>query len=130
MRLAGGSTFLEGRVELCFNGDWGTVCDDEWTEEEASVVCNQLGHSSEGIVLLAIAIANHNAIVLVLIGAEALIGIEAEFGAGTGTIFLDDLLCTGNENNLFECVRDTDCVHSEDAGVICQSDGKVYTSVD
>ena len=53
MRLAGsGRSFLEGRVELCFNGDWGTVCDDEWSEEEASLVCNQLGHSSEGIALV------------------------------------------------------------------------------
>ena len=50
---------------------------------------------------------------------------DAHFGVGTGTIFLDDLLCTGIESNLLECVRESNCVHGEDAGVICQSDGKV-----
>ena len=45
-----------------------------------------------------------------------------QFGAGAGSIFTDDLRCTGNENSLFECPNDTntaDCTHSEDAGVRC-----------
>ena len=43
MRLVGGASDVEGRVEVCLGGGWGTVCEDHWTTEDATVVCRQLG---------------------------------------------------------------------------------------
>ena len=48
VRLVGGSTNSEGRVEICINSAWGTVCDSRWGTPETSVVCSQLGFLSQG----------------------------------------------------------------------------------
>ena len=47
----GGATSLDGRVEICHNNIYETVCDDFWDELEARVVCKQVGYSGEGIVV-------------------------------------------------------------------------------
>ena len=49
VRLAGSSNAYEGRVEICVNSTWGTVCDDKFGSSEARVVCRQLGYSSGNI---------------------------------------------------------------------------------
>ena len=61
VRLVGGNSSLEGRVEVCDNGVWGTVCGYSWDLPDAIVVCRELGHSIHGIVnyILCECIANN-----------------------------------------------------------------------
>ena len=49
VRLVGGSTEYEGRVEVCINRAWGTICDTHWQTQDSNVVCKQLGHMELGI---------------------------------------------------------------------------------
>ena len=48
VRLVGGSYPFEGRVEVCINDTWGTVCDDVWDSNDATVVCRQMGYAHAG----------------------------------------------------------------------------------
>lgn len=65
VRLVGGGTLLEGRVEICNNKVWGTVCDNGWAKPDATVVCRQLGLSVAGTISRAVSCTrqlpqNHN----------------------------------------------------------------------
>ena len=110
VRLVGGNSYNEGRVEVKYNGEWGTVCDDGWSYRSAYVVCKQLGFGTYG-------------------------SSYRRFGQGTGPIWLDYVICTGSETTLTSCghlgfkvIRS--CSHYEDIGVRCYgSQGKAYAYV-
>ena len=43
VRLVNSTTAYEGRVEICYNGVWGSVCDSSWNDRDAAIVCQQMG---------------------------------------------------------------------------------------
>ena len=101
---------LSGRVEVFYNGTWGTICDDLWGLQDAEVVCRQLGYDGA------------------LSAPRA-----ALFGRGTGPIWLDNVGCFGNEKSVSQCRHQgwgvENCGHSKDAGVVCRPKGRVTIRV-
>ena len=51
IRLREGATSLEGRVEVCYGNEWGTVCQNLWSANDANVACRQLGFLTTGKLL-------------------------------------------------------------------------------
>jgi hypothetical protein len=99
VRLVGGDTSMEGRVEVFLNGKWGTVCNDSWGLDEALVVCRQLGYHFA----LATKGSSFN-------------------GVSDLSIVMTEVACSGNESSLQDCHFDLhtqNCSHSEDAAVRC-----------
>ncbi|KTG40350.1 hypothetical protein cypCar_00011514 [Cyprinus carpio] len=101
LRLAGEKRkHNEGRVEVFYEGEWGTVCDDDFTIHAAQVVCRELGYF------------------------EAVSwSPSSKYGKGEGRIWFDNVRCTGNERSLAQCESNgigvSDCKHTEDVGVVC-----------
>ena len=58
LRLVGGNIPNEGRVEICIENEWGTVCDNGWDSVDATVVCRQLDYSTQGQVALGKTVTN------------------------------------------------------------------------
>lgn len=101
VKLLGGGGPHEGRLEVLFNNTWGSVCDDDWGQPDADVVCRQLGYNST-------------------------LSTTASFGQAESTemIWLDNIKCFGNESDLLLCRRNTigltNCNQEEGVALICQ----------
>lgn len=95
-----GSSRCAGRVEVLHDQQWGSVCDNGWDTEDATVVCRQLGCGT-------------------VVSAPG----SAWFGRGHDPIWLENVNCIGMEAALSECRAkpwgDHHCHHGEDAGVVC-----------
>ncbi|KAL8206403.1 UNVERIFIED_CONTAM: Lysyl oxidase 3B [Gekko kuhli] len=93
----------EGRIEVFYNQEWGTICDDDFTLANAHVLCRHLG-------FVAATGWTHS----------------AKYGKGSGRIWLDNLSCSGSEKSVVDCRSrgwgNSDCSHEEDAGVICKDE--------
>ena len=102
MRLVGGSSYIEGRVEILYNGVWGTICSDGWSLNNAMVSCRSMGFS----------------------GANGFFVTSSQYGPGIDPIWLDNVMCDGSEPSLGRCghrgVNITqNCTHDKDVGVSC-----------
>ena len=100
VRLVDGTNEREGRVEIMYQGIWGTICDDGWDDIDATVVCRQLGYS------------------------HGVAKRQAQFGSGTGPVWLRRVNCLGNESKLSHCIHTgagntLGCSHAQDIGVQC-----------
>ncbi|XP_064396167.1 neurotrypsin-like [Halichondria panicea] len=97
----GGSS---GRLEVYYSGQWGTVCDDSFSPNDARVACRQLGFST-----------------YTRYGAVRTLGFSQP--SSTTRIWLDQLRCSGTESRLINCPANTigveDCTHSEDVALVC-----------
>lgn len=102
VRLAGGPSQQEGRVEILYNGEWGTVCDGDWTvfNQPAHVVCHSIG-----------------------LGYAEEPYLGGRYEQGTGPMVLDDVLCFGSESSIIQCRSEGFgvgyCYSSAEAGVRC-----------
>ena len=105
MRLSGSAR--HGRVEVLYDGLWGSVCGDGWSDANAKVVCKQI-NSAGGIAI-------------------------PRLGGGSGRIWMHAVRCIGNESSLGNCafrgLGVHNCSHAEDAGVECHLDAWTDFSV-
>ena len=108
LRLVGGvetGNTLSGRLEVLINGEWGTVCDDGWDINDAHVACRELGYSYA-------------------LSYQCC----AQYGRGSGRVWLDNVGCSGEEDSLLNCSHHgigvlRSCSHWDDVGVVCYKPG-------
>jgi len=133
----GGTERYEGRVEVCIGEMWGTVCDDGWDENDAGVVCAQLGYTRFSMLPKTPQLKTSAYCMYITYFYETLITFlsdasaipMAQFGQGTGSIFVDNSNCVGTESRILDCNYDAtagDCTHARDASVRCSTGGRKY----
>lgn len=134
VRLAGGAGSHEGRLEVFYRGQWGTVCDDDWTSSNTQVVCRQLGYrycgegwTYSGTMFRFLSDVRPNAAVSPFRSGETVLsedtGWPLGLAMGSGPIHLDEVSCTGKEPSLLLCNKrewlQHDCTHWEDVHIAC-----------
>ena len=101
LRLVDGPSEIEGRIEVYYDGEWGTMCDDSFHYRDGNVICRQLGYE-----------------------AAAALFYRARFGQGEGPIWIDQIACDDSDDSILDCRHNgwgiNDCSHREDAGVRCR----------
>ena len=115
MRLSDGTNYGDdeygGRVEIYHSGEFGTICNDinSNRNQTASVICRQLGYT---LVVNDDGLFNDNSYI-----------DTTPYGRGSGTIWLDDVVCNGNESEIAECSHAgwgvNNCGHHEDISIVC-----------
>ncbi|KAJ8025368.1 Lysyl oxidase-like 4 [Holothuria leucospilota] len=102
IRFKAGKAFGEGRVEVFYRRQWGTVCSRGFSKESGNVLCREMGF-----------------------GTVREIINNGSMGQGVGPIWLWDMRCRGNEATIFDCphgrFNGSDCIHANDLGIICNA---------
>ena len=126
-KLVGGSKVNEGRIEVCIDGFWGTVCDEGWDDDDASVICRQLGLSATGNYTTRYYITITVYEVLFVLAGNPALG----FGEGRGPV-ISHLSCTSRESNISQCgwrIGTTDCHHGRDVAITCEGIHELVCSI-
>ena len=117
MRLNGSPVKNSGRIEICIETTWTSLCDQSLDFKDAQVVCKELGYSPYGITNKFYAHCNVN----IFIGAVPTYNCYAE---GQLSFGITDIHCTGSEEHLINCSHSNavlyNCNSHNDAGVVCQ----------
>ncbi|KAF5893071.1 scavenger receptor cysteine-rich type 9, partial [Clarias magur] len=100
-RLSAGPHRCSGRVEVFHGRSWSTVCDADFDQQDAEVVCRELG-----------------------CGIPVKVLGSAAFGRGEGQVWTEELQCRGNESEIYFCptsstLKHSNCSHDNDVGLIC-----------
>ena len=119
VRLVEGQTPHDGRIEICLDGGWGSVCYDQWDIGDAKVVCRQLGY--DGCELFAWPINSMSCILSLF--KVSLTKSSSSSSNGQTYSHLDDIDCNGNESKLSDCeykeISGQNCDLGEEPVVTC-----------
>ncbi|KAG5853566.1 hypothetical protein ANANG_G00027370, partial [Anguilla anguilla] len=100
IRLVGRANLCSGRVEMYHGSSWGTVCDADFDQRDAEVVCRELG-----------------------CGVPKELRGAAAFGQGAGQVWAEEIQCSGNESHIYFCPKapsqNQPCSHGNDVGLVC-----------